>query len=177
MHYLLTLPLTKLLMFFYDTVCKLHAIPRNLVSDRDRLFISKFWRELFSLCGTKLRMSNAYHPETDGQTEVFNRVLEYLRSFVHHKSSQWSNYLSLAEWSHNTSKHSSTGLTPYHIRFDKEPPSIPHYIQGQSSIEVMDSSLTNKQDHITKICVKLLKTQTTMKHFAEQHKRDISYAE
>lgn len=151
-------------------------MPHSLVSDRDPSFISKFCRELFSLCDTKLRMITTYHPETDGQTEVFNRVLEqYLRSFLHHKPSQWFNYLSLVEWSHNPSKHSSTCLTPYHITFGKEPPSIPHYIQGQSSIEVVDSLLINRHDLITKLRTKLLKTQTIMKHFIGQHKCDISY--
>ncbi|XP_058740857.1 uncharacterized protein LOC131613183 [Vicia villosa] len=168
----------KIASIFFDTVCKLHGMPRSLVSDKDPLFISKFWRELFSLCGTKLRMSTAYHPETDGQTEVFNRVLEqYLRSFVHHKPSQWSNYLSLAEWSHNTSIHSSTGLTPYQITFGKEPPSIPQYIQGNSPIEAVDSFLTTRQQLITKLRAKIHKSQLTMKLSADKHRRDINFDE
>ncbi|XP_045791606.1 uncharacterized protein LOC123886321 [Trifolium pratense] len=139
----------KVALLFFDTVYKLHGMPRSLVSDRDPLFISKFWRELFTLCGTQLRMSTAYHPETDGQTEVYNRVLEqYLRSFVHHKPSQWSKFLSLAEWSYNTSVHSSTGHSPYQITFGKTPPTIPQYIQGQSSIEAVDSMLANRQQLI-----------------------------
>ncbi|MCI01255.1 Ty-3/Gypsy retrotransposon polyprotein, partial [Trifolium medium] len=151
-------------------------MPRSLVSDRDPLFISKFWRELFTLCGTKLRMSTAYHPETDGQTEVYNRVLEqYLRSFVHHKPSQWSKFLSLAEWSYNTSVHSSIDLTPYQITFGKAPPSIPQYIQGQSSIEAVDSILANRQQLIIALRQKLLKSQAIMKHFADQHRRDIKF--
>ncbi|PNX89643.1 hypothetical protein L195_g045765 [Trifolium pratense] len=116
---------------FFDTTCKLHGVPCGLVSERDPLFISKFWKELFTLCGTKLRMSTAYHPQTDGETEVINRVLEqYMRSFVHHKPSLWSKFLPLAKWSYNTSKHSSTGFSPLHITYGKEPPSIPQYLKG-----------------------------------------------
>lgn len=76
---------------FLDMVCKHHNFPRSIVSDSDPIFISKFWQELFNLCGTKLRMSTSYHPETEGQIEVLNCVLEqYLRSFGHKQPATWS---------------------------------------------------------------------------------------
>ena len=57
---------------FMEIVGKLHGMPKSIVFDRDPLFVSRFWQTLFSLSGTKLRMSSAYHPQTDGQTEVTN---------------------------------------------------------------------------------------------------------
>ena len=73
---------------FMDIVGRLHGMPRSIVSDRDPLFVSRFWKELFSLSGTKLCLSSAYHPQSDGQTEVANRIIEqYLRAFVHQNPS------------------------------------------------------------------------------------------
>lgn len=136
----------KVATLFIGMVCKHHGFPRSLISYRDPIFMSHFWRELFRLSGTKLKMSTSYHPETDGQTEVLNRILDqYLRAYVHEKPSGWYKYLALAEWSYNTSMHSGTGFTPFEVTFGKPPPSIPHYLLGSSNIEVVDSLLTSRQ--------------------------------
>ena len=89
---------------FIEIVGKIHGMPRSITSDRDQFFISKFWQALFSLSGTKLRMSSAYHPQMNGQTEVANRVIEqYLRVFIHRRPSTWGHFLLWVEWSYNTS--------------------------------------------------------------------------
>ena len=134
----------KVANLFLDMVCKLHGFPKSLVSDRDPVFMSNFWRTLFKLSGTKLHMSTAYHPQSDGQTEVLNRTLEqYLRAFVHHQPSLWGKYLSLAEWCYNTTTHSATGKTPFQITFGCPLPSIPHYVSGTTAVEAVDSLLSH----------------------------------
>lgn len=66
----------KVALLFMDIIGKIHDMPRSLVSDRDPLFMSRFWQELFRLNDTKLHMSSSYHPQTDGQIEVANRIIE-----------------------------------------------------------------------------------------------------
>jgi len=60
---------------FFDNIVRLHGVPCSIVSDRDPVFTSAFWMELFSLVGVKLRLSTAFHPQTDGQSEVTNRII------------------------------------------------------------------------------------------------------
>ncbi|KAE9165491.1 hypothetical protein PF005_g29580 [Phytophthora fragariae] len=106
---------------FIDCVFRHHGLPESIVSDRDPRFTSAFWSSLFQLLGTKLSMSTAAHPKTDGQTERVNRVLEdVLRSYATTFAS-WSSFLPLAEFALNNAEHASTGLTPFFANNARHP--------------------------------------------------------
>lgn len=77
---------------FMDNIFKLHGMPKSIVSDMDLVFTSKFWMDLFKLHKVDLLISTAYHPQTDGQTEVINKCLKYyLRCIAFDKLKEWPN--------------------------------------------------------------------------------------
>jgi hypothetical protein len=81
----------KVAQLFIQNIFKLQRMPQSIVSDRDPTFTSLFWRELFRLQGTSLKLSTSYHPQTDGQTEVVIKSLEnYLRCFTQDKPREWN---------------------------------------------------------------------------------------
>ncbi|WVZ53784.1 LOW QUALITY PROTEIN: hypothetical protein U9M48_004680 [Paspalum notatum var. saurae] len=107
---------------FLNNVYKLHGLPAKIVSDRDRVFTSNFWKELFQLAGVALHMSTAYHPQSDGQTERVNQCLEtYLRCFVHTCPHKWFDWLPTAEFSYNSSLHSAIGTSPFEALYGHSP--------------------------------------------------------
>ncbi len=106
---------------FVDTVFRLHGMPIDIVSDRDPRFTAEFWQCVFRRLGTQLSMSTSDHPQTDGQTERANRVLEeILRSYAHSFQS-WSDFLPMAEFAINNSVHASTGHTPFFVNGLRHP--------------------------------------------------------
>jgi hypothetical protein len=107
---------------FVDQVYRLHGLPSAIISDRDKVFTSALWKELFRMTQTDLLMSTAYHPQTDGQTERVNQCLEgYLRCAVHACPTKWKDWLPLAEFWYNSSYHSSLNKTPFEVLYGNEP--------------------------------------------------------
>ncbi|KAK3025937.1 hypothetical protein RJ639_040853 [Escallonia herrerae] len=104
------------------------GMPQDIVSDRDSRFTGNFWTELFKLFGSQLSMSSSYHPESDGQTERFNSMLEeYLRHFVSATQKNWVKLLDVAQLCFNSRKSSSTGKSAFEI-VNGQQPLLPHTV-------------------------------------------------
>lgn len=110
------------ILVFVDSVVKLHGMPRSIVSNRDKIFTSHFWRLLFEKLGTKLKFTTAYHPQTDGQSERVNQSLEmFLRCSIQYNPKKWKSWLPLAEFWYNSSFHSAIGSSPFKALYGHEP--------------------------------------------------------
>lgn len=161
---------------FLDTVFRLHGFPRSIVSDRDAVFVSEFWQELFKLQGCPLNMSTAYHPQSDGQTEVVNHCLEtYLRCMTSDKPYLWSRWLPLAEFWYNTNFHSATQVTPYEIVYGQTPPVHLPYLPGESKVQVVAKCLKDREDMLLMLKFHLLRAQHRMKQLADVHRSERSF--
>jgi transposase InsO family protein len=101
---------------------RLHGVPKTITTDRGPQFLSRFWSRFFELLGSKSQLSSAYHPQTDGQSERTNSVLEqYLRAFCNYAQNDWVNLLPLAEFAYNNTKHASTGVSPFFANYGFHP--------------------------------------------------------
>lgn len=143
-------------------------MPSHIISDRDRIFTSTFWWELFKLAKTSLCMSSAYHPQSDGQTERVNQCIEtYMRCFVHSCPRQWSRWISLAEFWYNTSLHSSLGRSLFEVMYNH----LPHHFglspKSATSVPELDSWMAERAVMNTPLCQHLLRAQQHMKTQAD----------
>ncbi|KAK4271035.1 hypothetical protein QN277_019789 [Acacia crassicarpa] len=160
-------------LLFMDNVVKLHGFPKSIVSDRDPIFCGKFWKELFRLYGVNLHYSSAYHPQTDGQTEVLNRCLEcYLRCMTGDFPKQWVKWLSLAELWYNTTYHSATGMTPFEAVYGVPPPIHLPYIASDSSNDLVDQTCLSRELVLSHLKDHLLRAQHRMVQQANKHRSE-----
>ena len=101
---------------------KSYGNPKGIVSDRGSVFTSKFWGAFCRYLKIRRRLSTAFHPQTDGQTERQNQTIEqYLRCYTNWRQNDWVSRLPLAEFSYNNSKHSTTGMSPFRALYGYDP--------------------------------------------------------
>jgi hypothetical protein len=111
----------KLAEEFISEIVRLHGVPVSIISDRDPKFTSRLWKVFHEALGTRLNLSTAYHPQTDGQTERTIQTLEdMLRACVLEDRGSWDKHLPLIEFAYNNSYHSSIGMAPYEALYGRK---------------------------------------------------------
>ena len=162
---------------YWDNVGRLHGIPRSIVSDRDPRFVSKFWQEFWKILGSKLRMSSAHHPQTDGQTEAANRVVEQvLRCTIHgsQEVTHWERYLPMVEFVINSSPTPSTGYTPFYLNYGFEPTTPLDLIKDvdQTNIEGVNVFVSRMKKIFKMAMQSVHQAQHRQKRQADQRRRE-----
>ena len=105
-----------------DRLIREHGIPRTIISDRDKLFTSNYWATLMAEIGIQRKLSTAYHPQTDGQTERTNRTMKtYLKIYSNTRQNNWVSLLAMAQMAYNNKISEATGQTPYFANYGKHP--------------------------------------------------------
>jgi len=168
---------TEVAAVFLQEIVRLHGFPSSIVSDRDPLFLSNFWKALFKAIGTQLKFSSAYHPQTDGQTKVVNRCLEvYLRCLTRTKPKKWAFCLPWVELWFNTNYNASSNMSPFKALYGHDPP---HILKGSiipSYLEEVNKLTIAQDELLATLRENLLKSQDIMRVNANKCRRDIEYA-
>jgi transposase InsO family protein len=162
-------------------VYHIYGPPLTIVSDRGPQFISAFWKEFTSILGIKLKLSTAYHPQTDGQTEIANQHLDQrLRPFVNYFQDNWSDLLPIMDYAGATLPHSSTGFAPIELEmgylprtsFDWDRPTGPQTVREKLSREEAQQYVKRLEQAWKVARENILKAQKAMETQANRHRRE-----
>jgi hypothetical protein len=119
---------------YIDNVFIQYGLPDVIISDRGPQFASNVFNGIFDAIGVKHRMSTAYHPQTDGQTERYNQELEaYLRIYCTYRPDEWSSKLSLAQFAHNARTHEAIKQSPFQLMYGTKPIALPEVSEKTNS--------------------------------------------
>ena len=162
---------------FFKHVVKLWGILSSIISDRDGRFIGTFWTELFAFLGTTLNISSSYHPQTNGQTERFNCLLEeYLCHFVDARQKNWIQLLDVSQFCFNCQTSSSTGKSSVEIVSGRQS-ALPHIIDHPyAGKNPQAQSFTREWKQTTDIAqAYLVKASKHMKKWADKKRRPLQF--
>jgi hypothetical protein len=137
---------------FMQEIFRLHGMPKEIVFDRDMKFTSNFWKSLMVGLETKLFFSTAYHPQTDGQTERVNQILEdMLRMHVMHQPKKWEDYLPLVEFTYNNGYQASLKMSPFEVLYGRPCKTLVNWSNPVNKISFGPDMLKEMKQWVTQI--------------------------
>jgi hypothetical protein len=166
----------KLTKLYIDNILKLHGVPKSIVSDRGTQFVSKFWRSLHQALKTKLDFSSAYHPQTDGQTERVNQVLEdMLRACVLTYGKNWEDSLAFAEFSYNNGYHTSLKKAPFEVLYERKCRTPLMWSEVRDRVIESPDFIKAAEEKIAEIRENLRIAQSRQKSYADKRRRKLKF--
>ena len=162
---------------YVKEVVRLHGIPKSIVSDRDPLFTSRFWQSLQMALGTELNLSTAYHPQTDGQTERVNRVLEdLLRACIIDFGGSWEDHLPLVEFAYNNSFQSSIGMAPFEALYGRPCKSPSCWSETTDRLILGPDMIRETSEKVDLIRKRMKTSQDRQKSYADKRRTDLEFS-
>lgn len=167
----------QLVNAYIQQVVRRFGVPKDIVSDRDSRFLSRFWKEVQAAFGTQISMSTAWHPQTDGQTERTIRTLEdMLRACVMDFQGSWEDHLPLVEFSYNNSYHASIRMAPFEALYGRKC-RTPLCWNDPSERIVMGPELIEQTTETVRIVRDRMKeAQDRQKSYADLARRNIEFS-
>ena len=161
---------------YVEEIVRLHGAPVSVVSDRGTEFTSHLWKAVQSFLCTKTRLSTAFHPQTDGQTERVNQVLEdMLRACMLDFRGSWEDHIPLIEFAYNNSYQSSIGMAPYEALYGR-PCRTPVCWTETGDAQLMRPELIASTTEKVKVVVERLKTaQSRQQSYANRGRRHVEF--
>jgi hypothetical protein len=178
-HFLLvhtTYNAKKYAEIYLDQIVCLHGVPKTIISDRRAQFIARFWEQLQYALGTKLIRNFAYHPQTDGQTERINQILEYmLRACVLQYDKNWDKCLSLVEFSYNNSYQTSLKMAPFEALYGRRCRTPLSWSQTGERKIFGPNLITEVEEKVKTIQNNLKAAQSRQRSYADIRRRPLQF--
>ena len=174
-HFVATMEGTSaegLARLFQNNIWKLYGLPESIVSDQGPQFVAGLTKELNRMLEIKTKLSMAFHPQTDGQTEHMNQKLEqYLRFFVENRQKDWLEWLASAKFLVNNKTHTTTKVLPFMANYGKEL-RIGGDIRKKGKVESATEFVEKMKKVHEKAAAALRKTQEEIKQYADRSRRE-----
>eukprot|EP00253_Pinus_taeda_P035049 PITA_35049 len=155
-----------------QNIFRLLGLSKTTISDHDVKFSSVFWKTLFAELGTQLNFSTAYHPQTDGQTERVNQVVEgMLRAYVMQQPTKWEEYLHLVEFSYNNIYHTSLQMSPFEVLYGRKCHTPSSWGGPEDKFMLGPEMLKEMEEMVKKVRSNLKALQDRQKNFADRKRR------
>lgn len=166
----------KLAKLYVNNILRLHGVPKRIVSDRGTQFTSKFWKSLHKALGTKLDFSSAYHPQTDGQTERVNQVLEdMLRACALTYGKNWEDSLPFVEFSYNNGYQTSLKKSPFEVLYGRKCRTPLMWSEVGDRIVESPDFIKAAEEKIAEVRENLRIAQSRQKSYADKRRRELEF--